>query len=158
MTVQSSASRISKILKILEKLLKERRGTFSDLTVDLQFLSATEMSRINRQFRKKNKPTDVLSFEVPAVFREQGVLGSIAICLPVMKAQAKTYGHSLAIELDVLLVHGVLHLFGLDHEKSKKEAALMIQMESLVLGKLGGPRWVKAGLVGRTVEIKTKKG
>ncbi len=66
----------------------------------------TELRRLNRQFRGRDYPTDVLSFPP----------GEIAISLDRAAAQAKELGHSLDDELRVLMLHGVLHLCGMDHE------------------------------------------
>jgi probable rRNA maturation factor len=67
---------------------------------------------LNRHFRKKNTPTDVLSF--PA--EQRGYLGDVVIAAGVAKRQAREAGHSLQTELRVLALHGLLHLLGYDHE------------------------------------------
>lgn len=71
--------------------------------------------RLNRQFRGKNKATDVLSFPAgdSGPFR---IAGDLAISVPVAGRQAEERGHSLSIELKVLMLHGLLHLAGYDHE------------------------------------------
>lgn len=71
-----------------------------------------ELASLNARFRKKDYPTDVLSF--PSGDRDP--LGDIAISLDRARAQAKEWGHSTEDELRILLLHGVLHLTGLDHE------------------------------------------
>ncbi|MBM3797067.1 MAG: rRNA maturation RNase YbeY [Acidobacteria bacterium] len=73
-----------------------------------------ELRRLNRQFRAKNTPTDVLSF--PAAPAPGGPLGDIAISVERARAQARAFGHSVASEVSILLLHGVLHLTGMDHE------------------------------------------
>ena len=67
---------------------------------------------LNRQFRKKDKRTDVLSF--PS--EERGDLGDVVIASGVAARQAREAGHPLATELRVLALHGLLHLLGYDHE------------------------------------------
>lgn len=67
---------------------------------------------LNRQFRRKDAPTDVLSF--PA--EEPGQLGDVVIAAGVARRQARAAGHSLATELRILALHGLLHLLGYDHE------------------------------------------
>ncbi len=67
---------------------------------------------LNRQFRRKDEATDVLSF--PA--GERGQLGDVVIASGVARRQAKAAGHSLQTELKVLALHGLLHLLGYDHE------------------------------------------
>jgi probable rRNA maturation factor len=71
--------------------------------------------RLNRQFRGKNKATDVLSFPAASP-SPMKVAGDLAISVPTARGQAADRGHSLAIEIKVLMLHGLLHLAGYDHE------------------------------------------
>jgi probable rRNA maturation factor len=78
-----------------------------------------EMRRLNREFRGKDAPTDVLSFPAAPSFRATagpGPLGDIAISLARARAQARQFGHSTEQEVQILMLHGVLHLLGMDHE------------------------------------------
>ena len=68
---------------------------------------------LNRQYRKTDQPTDVLSFPAD----EAGYLGDVVIAVGVARRQAREAGHSLATELRVLALHGLLHLLGYDHER-----------------------------------------
>jgi probable rRNA maturation factor len=77
--------------------------------------------RLNRHFRGKNKSTDVLSF--PAAEPRFGVAGDLAISVETAARQAASEGHSLRIELRVLILHGMLHLAGYDHEADDGEMA-----------------------------------
>ncbi len=113
------------------------------LTAEVEVVDSKEMIKLNHRFRGKNQPTDVLSFSSPQVFREFGYLGDLVVCLPVLKKQAAEFKHAPASELDVLLVHGVLHLMGFDHEKSAKEAKKMQKLEAQVLEALQGSFGVK---------------
>lgn len=70
-----------------------------------------ELRRLNREFRGKDVPTDVLSFP-----SENGRLGDIAISAGRARVQAREFGHSIEQEIQILLLHGVLHLLGMDHE------------------------------------------
>jgi probable rRNA maturation factor len=78
--------------------------------------------RLNRQFRGKNKATDVLSFpaadftEVSKNGRTEPVAGDLAISVPTARRQAEERGHTLGVEIKVLMLHGLLHLAGYDHE------------------------------------------
>ena len=77
------------------------------------------MRELNREFRGKRKTTDVLSFPAPAIPglpAEHQHAGDLAISVAVAEEQALAFGHTLEIELRVLLLHGLLHLAGLDHE------------------------------------------
>lgn len=86
--------------------------------------------RLNRSFRRKNKPTDVLSFPASESFDGQPALaGDLAISVETAARQATEAAHPLFAELQVLLLHGLLHLAGYDHEAdsgemARKEAAL----------------------------------
>jgi probable rRNA maturation factor len=78
-----------------------------------------EIRRLNRQYRGKNYATDVLSF--PAA--RNGQAGDIAISIDRARAQAAERGHTLADELRILMLHGALHLAGMDHETDSGEMA-----------------------------------
>jgi probable rRNA maturation factor len=88
--------------------------------VNVLLTSNSEMRALNKKFRKKDKPTDVLSFPTPA---GDGIAGDIAISTEIARAQAQRLGHSLDQELRVLLLHGLLHLAGHDHERDQGEMA-----------------------------------
>jgi probable rRNA maturation factor len=68
---------------------------------------------LNRQYRKKDTPTDVLAFPAD----ERGYLGDVVIAAGVATRQAREAGHALATELRILALHGLLHLLGYDHER-----------------------------------------
>ena len=81
------------------------------------------LKRLNRRFRGKNKATDVLSFPAGNAGNGVGVAGDLAISLETAARQAARFGHSLRDEVRVLLLHGVLHLAGFDHETDSGEMA-----------------------------------
>ena len=72
-----------------------------------------DLRRLNREFRGQDYPTDVLSFPAAPPARD---LGSLAISLPRARAQAREFGHDTGHEVAILMLHGLLHLLGLDHE------------------------------------------
>jgi probable rRNA maturation factor len=80
-----------------------------------------EIRRLNRQFRGKNKATDVLSF--PAAPGPEKLAGDLAVSVPTALRQAAACGHSLATEIKVLILHGLLHLAGYDHEIDEGQMA-----------------------------------
>ncbi len=92
-----------------------------------------EMRRLNRDFRGKDYATDVLSF--PSSDSER--LGDIAISAARARAQARQYGHDPEGEVRVLLLHGVLHLMGMDHES---DSGAMARAEKRWRAKLGLPQ------------------
>ncbi len=83
--------------------------------VDVLLTSDAALKRLNRDYRGKNKATDVLSFPTPAEVAEHHA-GDLAISLDTAARQAASFKHSLEIEVKVLLLHGLLHLDGEDHE------------------------------------------
>ena len=93
--------------------------------VDVLLADDATLKRLNRQYRGKNKATDVLSF--PAAYNEfagdDQTAGDLAISLETATRQSEAYGHSLRDEVRILLLHGLLHLHGLDHEIDKGEMA-----------------------------------
>lgn len=126
----------------------------------VRLVDAREMKRLNQSFRGKAYATDVLSFPIPPHFFElKGWvhLGELVICEPVMKAQAKEQGHSAAEELDVLMVHGLLHLLGMDHERSEREAKLMRTWEAKLLARASARASINEttqGLIQRSQPVK----
>ena len=100
------------------------------------------LKELNRAFRGKNKPTDVLSF--PAGENVNGIAGDLAVSVETAARQAAEHGHTLEEELRILMLHGLLHLAGLDHEQ---DAGEMRARETELRGRLGLP----AGLIERTV-------
>jgi probable rRNA maturation factor len=96
--------------------------------VEVLLSSDAQLKRLNKSFRGKNKPTDVLSFPTPGEIADAHA-GDLAISLETAARQAATYGHSLRDEVRILLLHGLLHLAGEDHETddgqmATREAAL----------------------------------
>ena len=121
--------------------------------VEVLLTSDAELKRLNRSFRGKNKATDVLSFPAfipegipafPAGFPMPDTAGDLAISLETAFRQAASFGHSLEDEVRILLLHGLLHLSGLDHETDNGE---MAAREAQLRDQLRLPN----GLIARTV-------
>jgi probable rRNA maturation factor len=79
-----------------------------------------ELHRLNRQFLGKDYPADVLSFPEPG---PDGFLGEMAISVERAKDQARAYGHRWEQEVEILMLHGLLHLLGMDHETDRGRMA-----------------------------------
>lgn len=92
------------------------------------------LHQLNREFRGKDKPTDVLSF--PSLPMDRPFLGDIAVALGVSAKDAEIQGKKLADHLVHLLIHGYLHLLGFDHE-TDEEASEMEALEIKALATLG---------------------
>jgi probable rRNA maturation factor len=98
-----------------------------------------ELRRLNRDFRGKDEATDVLSFPVPPPVLAGGSssrLGDIAISSPRARAQARQFGHTLETEIRILMLHGVLHLLGMDHAA---DSGRMARAEKRWRSRLGLP-------------------
>ncbi len=103
--------------------------------VTVRVVGATEARALNRHFRGRDHPTNVLTF----VLRERPRLeGDIALCAPVIAREARAQGKSAAAHYAHLMVHGILHLQGYDHE-TEREARAMERQESRVVARLGFP-------------------
>lgn len=86
------------------------------------FLNARQMQWYNKMYRNKDYPTDVLSFPVTESVPGEGLyLGDILISMQNTAEQASEKGHSLGTELQILLLHGLIHLLGYDHETDSGE-------------------------------------
>ncbi len=103
-------------------------------TVSLLLTDDAELQQLNRDFRGKDKPTDVLSF--PALPMDRPLLGDIAVAYGVAARDAAVQGKTLAGHLTHLLIHGYLHLLGHDHEQPG-DAARMEACEIRALAALG---------------------
>lgn len=95
--------------------------------ISLVLVGKEKIKEINKKYRHKNKPTDVLSFED---------LNEIFICPGVVKKQAKNLKVQFKSELARVLIHGILHLAGYDHEKGRKEAEKMRELEEKIIQKI----------------------
>lgn len=125
---QLSLRRIKKTAERILSFLHQERTELS-----LALVGNREIQRLNARYRKKNGPTDVLSFPLGQGFPGAGhVLGDVVISVEQAKAQARQRGKKLQQEVEELLIHGILHLLGYDHERSKKEAKVMSDMEKKI--------------------------
>ena len=128
-----------------EKVLAAARVERTELSIIL--VSDRRMRTLNERYRKKNRATDVLAFPLAmdgagqprssSRIRPQAqppqLLGDVVISLSTAQRQATALGHGLHEEVARLLVHGVLHLLGYDHEQGPREAARMVRQEHRLL-------------------------
>lgn len=113
--------------EILRKKIRNKK-LFKKTEITCVFLSKKEMKILNNSFRKKNKPTDVLSFQP----LDSNSMGELVFCLDVLTLQAKKQKHSLSFEFLYMLIHGILHLLGYDHELSKSEEKIMFSLQDII--------------------------
>ena len=126
---------MKKVLKYALKYEKVTNSVFNVIIVDNE-----EIHRINKTYRKIDKPTDVISFALEdnkdeVIFSKKRVLGDIYISVEKAKEQAKEYNHSEIREFCFLAVHGLLHLLGYDHMNEKDEKIMFGKQELILNGK-----------------------
>ena len=111
---------IERFARTLEReVARERR-------FDCLITGDAELRRLNREYRGKDYATDVLSFPaepLPDGPRSERHLGDIAVSVGRARAQAREFGHALEQEIQILMLHGVLHLMGMDHETDRGRMA-----------------------------------
>jgi probable rRNA maturation factor len=112
----------------------------SPAEITLLLTDDEQLQSLNKEYRGINAPTDVLSFEagekMPGMPEDDPYLGDIVISVPTAERQANEGGHSLKAELQLLSVHGTLHLLGYDHEEPD-EKDRMWWAQSSILAQLG---------------------
>lgn len=107
-----------------------------DTELSLTFVNNEEIHKLNKEYRQKDYATDVLSFPFENEFNLpiNNILGDIIISLQKAESQAQEYGHSFNRELGFLIVHGILHLNGYDHETKEDEEKMFSLQKKLLLG------------------------
>jgi len=127
------------IPKELKYLLKKRASYtlkffgFKNSMLDIYITNDEEIRHLNSTYRQKNKSTDVLSFNINENIGDVYYLGEIVISYDTALKQAIEYGVSLEQELTRLLVHGIVHLMGYDHERSKKDHKAFFEKQESAL-------------------------
>ncbi|MBL7142232.1 MAG: rRNA maturation RNase YbeY [Candidatus Pacebacteria bacterium] len=116
-----SSSDYTFLKKVAKIVLNKKK-----LDLSIVLVSPVKIKELNRKYRKKNKVTDVLSF----LYDDSG---EIVICLKKVRENAKKFSFPFKTELAKVLIHSVLHLLGYEHEKSKKQAAIMGEKENYYL-------------------------
>ena len=112
--------RLKKFKDLLKKLVEHRK--LKDPEVTLVFVDTKTIKRLNNKYLKKNAPTDVLSFPLGEKSADgKFYLGDIVISVPQAFKQCFSQKHGLERELELLTIHGFLHLVGLDHAKGFEE-------------------------------------
>ena len=123
-----SLAKLKKTARRILDLLDRRESELS-----LALVGNREIRELNARYRHKNEPTDVLSF--PSGSAPPGgrrILGDVVISIERAEEQARDRGRRLQDEMEELLIHGILHLLGYDHERSRREAEVMRRMEKKI--------------------------
>ncbi|MBD1382107.1 rRNA maturation RNase YbeY [Metabacillus arenae] len=133
----------------IEELLQhaaEVENVPQDAELSVTFVTLSRIQEINKEYRGKDRPTDVISFAMEeqgeGEIEVQGVdmppmLGDIIISIEKAAEQAEEYGHSFMRELGFLAVHGFLHLLGYDHETNEEDEELMYKKQREILDSYG---------------------
>ena len=116
--------------KKFNKLLNKFKITSNVQEISIFLTNSEKMRQLNLRFRKKNKPTDVLSFPINIVKKKIGYLGDIAISYEIVNKRSKKSNFNY--EFDKMWVHGYLHLLGYDHKKNR-EFEKMHKIEKKIL-------------------------
>jgi probable rRNA maturation factor len=131
-----------KLKTIAAKILDVLEENQAELSVAL--VGNAEIQRLNARYRKMDYPTDVLSFPVEnRRFVGERLLGDVIISVQKARQQAKERRRSLDKEMVILLIHGVVHLLGYDHERSAKEARIMQRLEKKIYRALCHQRGIR---------------
>jgi probable rRNA maturation factor len=126
------ARKIKRIALTILELVGEENAELS-----LALIGNREIKKLNARYRKKDYATDVLSFPVEGIIlKETRLLGDVVVSVEKAAEQAKARGHSSEQELVTLLIHGVVHLIGYDHERSAREARAMRRVEKRIYRQL----------------------
>ena len=131
------------IRRVLEQCFKEEKIENSKLYITITLTNPEHIRKINKEFRKIDRPTDVLSFPMfekdelekkikEKDFMHEDVLGDIIISIPKVEEQAKEYEHSLERELSYMVVHGFYHLMGYDHIKEEDKKIMRPKEEKIL--------------------------
>ncbi len=117
----------STVIKLLEAV------GFEGTEISVYLTDDEDIRALNRDFRGKDKPTDVLSFIYDEPVGRYRLLGEIVISVDTASRQARELGHSLEEEIRRLLVHGFVHLLGYDHELGGEEERKFLEVEEVLM-------------------------
>lgn len=121
------------------KIILEMENIKDEVEISVSFVNDEEIKQLNRDYRDKDKVTDVLSFPTEMNYHIEGlpvILGDVVICLKRAKEQSEEFGHSFERELVYLFVHSMFHLLGYDHI-DEDDKVLMRKKEKEALKRIG---------------------
>lgn len=126
-------------IKDVARYSLEQLGIHPDSELSISLVEESEMSSLHLQWMDEPGATDVLSFPMDemrpnSAAEGPGVLGDIVLCPSFAEKQAKEAGHSLQEELELLTVHGVLHLLGYDHRESEEQLVMFSMQDEYLKG------------------------
>jgi probable rRNA maturation factor len=149
--VRSRLRRTPLLLSVITTLIQRMLSAAGEAQaiLSVEFIGDRRMRRLNAQYRGRDGTTDVLAFAMrEAPGPRSALLGDIVISVPKAAKQAAEHRHSIQHELTVLLIHGILHLLGYDHEQGHREAHRMRRKERAMLQAVKPiPRMIKPCIV-----------
>jgi len=126
---------VARIRRLFDAVVRREGRGISTGQVNLVICSDSRIRSLNRRFRQIDRATDVLSFNLDSSGGVDQVLGELYISAPFTRRQARRLGHGLYDEYLLLFCHGLLHLFGYDHETVKRER-IMFDLQARYLNSL----------------------
>ncbi|HBP86225.1 MAG TPA: rRNA maturation RNase YbeY [Nitrospirales bacterium] len=133
--LRQTSVRPTTLRRVAQSVLEQTGHPSADLSLTL--VGRTRMRKLNRTYRQRDYATDVLAFPMQeASHSPLAFVGDVVICVPVALAQATRFGNSANEEILRLLIHGVLHLLGYDHETTEREAKRMKRKEHVIFNRL----------------------
>jgi probable rRNA maturation factor len=135
---KSPRVRTTKVKETAEKILSDLE--FHECELSILLVDDDEITHLNREYRARDHPTNVLAFpmrEGEDTHLHPDLLGDVIISTETAEREARHRGSTLGEEMALLLVHGILHLIGYDHEGDSKKAAAMEAKEQEILSRIG---------------------
>lgn len=130
------------LLQRLLEFARKKEGVSQEAEMSVNFVDDKEIQELNRNYRQKDEPTDVISFAIQEkvdgelhIYGEEDIptiLGDIVISIDRAKEQAEEYGHTLEREISFLTIHGFLHLLGYDHLTEEEEKEMFARQNEIL--------------------------
>ncbi len=120
-----------KLKKYLKEVLKKKGFTSVNYDISIVFVDDEKIRELNKKYRKKDKPTDVLSFNLGKDPKNR-IIGEIYISIPTAKKQSVENNKSLLDEIVFLSLHGILHILGYDHKHPSEKKEMEKETQNLL--------------------------
>tara|TARA_B100001094_G_scaffold121030_1_gene116805 strand:- start:3051 stop:3506 length:456 start_codon:yes stop_codon:yes gene_type:complete len=130
-----SENQISKILNRVIEAAGLKIEDFENKELSISCVSEEESKVLNKKYRGKNKPTNVLSFSVNEHLTKNLLIGDIILCTEIIKKEAKEYSKNFENRLKHMIIHGFLHLLSFNHEEDH-ERKKMEELEKIIMNKI----------------------
>lgn len=124
----------TEIVEIIKRLLPRAVAKKLPSKIKVVSISWRESRILNKCYRHKNKPSNVLSFPYDLDY------GEILVCPSVIRREAKKQGNSYKYQMTWMIIHGMLHLAGIHHEGSKRAARVVAELERSIMNKMAGKK------------------